>query len=264
MRRLRWSQVYWVIDVSPVFRVPLESVSTKRAVRLPFASVRSPQRREQREGLSWRSSRLCGKFPSSPQSAFLQLVYHTLDAILDERDIPVDQKSQSPPRELQMRDQLGVVDRLQGLHRLVLDDDFLRHEHVDAIPRVNVDIIVFQRLGNLAFHVDPPLAQLVRQTRLVSRFQKSRPQCPMHLHHGIDQHAGCRFQLVFAFPRAIRSFHREGAKNAKIFLGALRAFAVDHVIAHLTEKKAGLHSVFCSSPVSVSESFSLNQLSERG
>ena len=45
-------------------------------------------------------------------------------------------------REFQIRQQLGFKNGVHFLYRLVLDDDALGHQHVDAITDLNFDLAV--------------------------------------------------------------------------------------------------------------------------
>jgi hypothetical protein len=58
----------------------------------------------------------------------------SLDAILQRRDIEVDEKPNLDAAEVQVRGQLSIVDGQQALHRLQLDQDTIVHDQVGLYP----------------------------------------------------------------------------------------------------------------------------------
>ena len=89
-------------------------------------------------------------------------------------------------RELQVGQHLGKVDGSELLDGLDLDDDLSVDQKIDPVPGIDQDLIVPNRQVLLAFNVEASFSQLVRQTRLVSRFEQPRAQSRMDLERGAE------------------------------------------------------------------------------
>ncbi len=79
-------------------------------------------------------------------------------------------------RESQVRQQLGFVNGGHCLNRLVLDNDALGHDHVDAITRLDLDAAVPYGQGNFAADLDTPATKFMGQACLIRRFHRPGPK----------------------------------------------------------------------------------------
>jgi hypothetical protein len=129
-------------------------------------------------------------------------------------------------RKFEVCEQLCFVNGENCLNRLVLDDDALDHQRVDAITHFDLDPFVPDGQGNFAADLDAPATKFMGEACLIRRLQQTGPQCSVHLEHGVHYLLGNLLDLFFRrihrpFPsRSLRlrgdlPFHREGAKNAK-------------------------------------------------
>ena len=109
-RRTSVDRPYWSVAVRRMKSVKSSNFGSLRVERF---TAKAQERQENR------------RTRSSP-------IDHPLHAVLDQRNASVRVEAKSRCRELQVRQQLGFVNGGHCLNRLVLDDDALGHEHVDA------------------------------------------------------------------------------------------------------------------------------------
>jgi hypothetical protein len=64
---------------------------------------------------------------------------HTFDALLEQNDVEVDQKTEPAPRQSKIRQQLRLMNRRQCVNRFHLDDHGAVHHQIDAIPGPELD-----------------------------------------------------------------------------------------------------------------------------
>jgi hypothetical protein len=100
-------------------------------------------------------------------------------------------------REFEVREQLCFVDGENCLNRLVLDDDALGHQRVDAITHFNLDPFVPDGQGNFTADLDTPATKFMGEARLIRRLQQAGPQCSVHLEHGVHYLLGNLLDLFF-------------------------------------------------------------------
>src|SRR5262245_42702818 len=105
-------------------------------------------------------------------------------------------------REFQVRQQLGFINGVHFLNRLVLDDDGLGHKHVDAITDLDFDLAVPYRQGNFTADLDAPATQFVRKARLICRLQQAGPSTTTSAICSISS----RVCFISSLLRALRAF----------------------------------------------------------
>ena len=65
--------------------------------------------------------------------------------VLQELLVEVNQEAQPEPREAQVRQELGLVDRIDPFHGLELDDHQPADDEVEAVTILNCQLLVLQR-----------------------------------------------------------------------------------------------------------------------
>jgi hypothetical protein len=90
----------------------------------------------------------------------------TLDAILELRDVEIDQQSDFDVSKFHVGQQLRLVDALDLLDTLQLKDQRVFHKDIDAVATVQADALVFDWLRVLKQEGDPVELQFVRQALL--------------------------------------------------------------------------------------------------
>jgi hypothetical protein len=79
-------------------------------------------------------------------------------------DVEIDQKTDPPVEQLEISEQLGPVDRFDGLDRLHFDDDALLDQQIDPVAIPQRDALVGERELPLLFPSYPTQRQFVSQT----------------------------------------------------------------------------------------------------
>jgi hypothetical protein len=118
-------------------------------------------------------------------------------------------------REFEVREQMCFVNGENCLNRLVLDDDALGHQRVDAITHFNLDPFIPDGQGNFAADLDTPATKFMGEARLIRRLQQAGPQCSVHLEHGVHHALGNLLDLFLCLIRLLfpsRSLRLRGAK----------------------------------------------------
>ena len=82
----------------------------------------------------------------------LSLPYHAFDAVLHEADVPIEEESELPFRELEVCQELGLMDREHIVDSFVFDDNAVVDEHVDA--KAGIDDYLVVRDGERDFTGD--------------------------------------------------------------------------------------------------------------
>ena len=72
------------------------------------------------------------KYPIADARLSRQVVDHAFDAVLHERDVPIQQKTQFQVGELEVCQKLCLVDRQELFNGFVFDDHGLVDQHVDS------------------------------------------------------------------------------------------------------------------------------------
>ncbi len=113
-----------------------------------------------------------------------------LDAILEGRDVEVDEESDTLSAEPEVRQQLGLVYGFETLNGLELDDDRVVDHDVESIACVEMDPLVLERQRNLGGGRQAAEAQLINQTAPLDALQQARTEAPVHLDGGTDDLLG--------------------------------------------------------------------------
>ncbi len=149
----------------------------------------------------------------------------SLDAILDARNIEIDQKSEMAVRQLEVSKKLSLVERRHFFHGLDLDDDQPTNEQIDAVGVIQLQPLINDRDADLFYGGNLSKPQFVQKTRFVDGLQQSWPKGVMDLIGSMDRGAG---QQVFFFGRfvhlgALASPWRLGGDISAEFYANLRA-----------------------------------------
>jgi hypothetical protein len=88
---------------------------------------------------------------------------HALYSVAEMENIEVDQQAHTNPAEAQIREQLGFVDRMDGLGRFHLDYDATFDNQIDAIPRFKFAAFIDQRQGYFSCYVKSVIPEIVRE-----------------------------------------------------------------------------------------------------
>src|SRR5713101_3090477 len=82
------------------------------------------------------------------------------------------------------------MDRQQLVNRLDFENQVPLNHYIQPVPAIELYSLVNDRQRHLTGEVDPTLLQLEAQTFLISRFQKTRPEFPMHANCETDDAIG--------------------------------------------------------------------------
>ena len=82
------------------------------------------------------------KYPIADARLSRQVVDHAFDAVLYERDVPIEQKTQFQVGELEVCQKLCLVDRQELFNGFVFDDHGLVDQHVDSEAQFNCHFFI--------------------------------------------------------------------------------------------------------------------------
>jgi hypothetical protein len=102
------------------------------------------------------------------------------------KNVKIEEQTNVHAAELEVRQNLGFVDRGELVHGLQLDDYTVFHEQIDPVADVDPDAVVQDRLDEFRQDLQAAFAKLVNKAALVCAFQKSRAKRGMNFHHGVD------------------------------------------------------------------------------
>ena len=156
-------------------------------------------------------------------------------------------------REFEVREQLCFVSGENCLNRLVLDDDALGHQRVDAITHFNLDPFIPDVQGNFAADLDTPATKFMGEACLIRRLQQAGPQCSVHLEHGVHHALGNLLDLFLCLIRLLfpsRSLRLRGEKWNPLDMFRARAIVLVRIVRPQTTSIVGQRlafSLFCHS-----------------
>jgi hypothetical protein len=113
-----------------------------------------------------------------------------LDAVLEHRDVEVDEESDPPSAEPKVRQQLGLVYGLETLNGLEFDDNRIVDHDVEAIAHMEMDPLVFERQRNFGRGRQAAESQLMNQTDPIGTLQQTRTKVSVDLDGGPDDLLG--------------------------------------------------------------------------
>ena len=119
-----------------------------------------------------------------------QSVDDSRDAVFDQRHLEVDQQAKPLVGEPEIGEKLLLVDREEHLDGFDFYDDFIFDHQIGPESRIHADAVIDHRNRLLAHCAETPPAQLLRQNRLINRFQQARSQSCMNAESGIDDFLG--------------------------------------------------------------------------
>jgi hypothetical protein len=74
-----------------------------------------------------------------------KIVDHSPDAVLEARNVEIDEKTEVLAAQLQIGKRLGLVKRKELVNRFQLYDDCVLHEQIHSITEIEMDALVDQR-----------------------------------------------------------------------------------------------------------------------
>src|SRR4051812_41026881 len=98
-----------------------------------------------------------------------EVMHEATDALGELADVEVHQESDATAGELQVREELGLVDRADLVDGLQLDDHLALDPEVDPVSAVDPHSSVDDRQLQLLLDGQAPLPELEEQAALVSR-----------------------------------------------------------------------------------------------
>jgi hypothetical protein len=101
------------------------------------------------------------------------------DALLQVRDVKVDQKTNAFVTQLQVRQELRFVDGKYLLDRLHFDDDGIFDQKIDSVSELERNAIVLNGKRLLGFECDMQLCQFVSEAGTVWTFEEPWPELGM-------------------------------------------------------------------------------------
>jgi hypothetical protein len=117
-------------------------------------------------------------------------------------NVEIDQETDLATTQLQIRKQLGSVERQQFFNCLDLDNDAVFDKKVDAISGLEVDSLINDRQPDLVFEMHAVDSELIVKTRLIGAFEQSCTQRGVHLHRRGENSFGDRFMEHQVFTSA--------------------------------------------------------------
>jgi hypothetical protein len=109
----------------------------------------------------------------------------SLYSVTEQPRIEIDEKSRSFVSDAQIREQLGLKNRVESLHALDLNDHGILYEQIQAIF-ANLFSFIEDRVLELALKAEAGAIQLDCQCRFVCSFEKSRSQFSVHFDRAGD------------------------------------------------------------------------------
>ena len=126
----------------------VQILQTKQAPDVAACTYPSPQRTQRKNREEW-------------------LPHETLDAVKHVHDVEVQQETYTHATQLQIGQQLSVMDRQDGFHRLNLHEHDPFDSHVDSECGINLESVVEDRQSKFGLNFQPCLLNGMRETAMV-------------------------------------------------------------------------------------------------
>lgn len=141
------------------------------------------------------------------------LEHEPSDALLQQRDVEVDEKSDAQSAQLQVGEKLCLMDRREGVNRFDLDQNSVLDHKVHSVSAFQVSLLVDDRQWHLPAECHASQGQLTCEAALVRRLQESGTELSMHLNCRVDDHAGERVAGLHRDSLAQRGVHHRGHRE---------------------------------------------------
>ncbi len=167
---------------------------------------------------------------------FPPLKRNSLDAMLEQCDIKIQEQPQANSRQFQVSENLRLMDRQYRIDGFDFDNNFRSNQQIKSISRVDAFAFIDDRQHNLPLHRKPSTGQFMRKTMFISTLQQSRPEKPVHLQASIynlargllANLADCFMCHASASPQRHKEHKDEFLRRRHFFLlRVLRAFVVN-------------------------------------
>jgi len=111
---------------------------------------------------------------------FKRTIDHSAYAVTKNDDVEVNDKADYATGELEIRKQLGLVNRQYLVNRLEFNNDGIFDQQINPITAVNVYAPIDQRKGLLSLHRQALFSQFKSEARLIRGFQESGSKLAMN------------------------------------------------------------------------------------
>src|SRR5262249_46826827 len=123
----------------------------------------------------------------------LVVVHHSLDSVIEDEHVEVDQQSGAQVQETKVRQELRFVNRVECFLRFDFCDDLLLDHKVRPVAAFQVYLLIDNRNGFLTIDAQTHFCQFVRHAGFVSRLQEAGAENFVDFHRGPDD---CTRQIV--------------------------------------------------------------------
>ena len=131
---------------------------------------------------------------NNPAAFFRHSIGDTLNAVFEPDFSEVDQQSESPVAQSQLRKNLLAVNPNELLHGFQFYDDLALNQQIGAETLIESEFVVANRDGYLSFDVKSLLAEFVGEDDFINAFEQARPGGCVNLESRIKNDLG---QLIF-------------------------------------------------------------------
>ena len=109
---------------------------------------------------------------------------HSLDTIPQMHHVKIDQQTYTLSAKPQVRQQLGLVNRIDRANRLDFDNDGILDYHVDPISKIDSLSVIDDRQADLTGDPKFLFSKLMQKAGVISAFQKAGSEFRVNSHCG--------------------------------------------------------------------------------
>jgi hypothetical protein len=138
-------------------------------------------------------------------------VDESLYALFKQSNIKVQQQTDPPTANSQIRQNLGSMSRDHVLRRLNLQENTVLYQHIEPVTALQLEAFVYDRHILLRHTSDAPQTQFMSQSCLIRRLPFSWPQFLMHLNRSTNN---CVGKFIRPHPQILRVASNESNRRA--------------------------------------------------
>jgi hypothetical protein len=117
-------------------------------------------------------------------------VDHPFNAVAEMEDVEIDEEADTDSAEAHVRQQLRLVNGMEGLGRFHFHYDSMFHDQIDAISDFEFVALIDDGQGYFSCDFETAASQFVRQAGLVCALKKTWPEDGVHLQGSIYDRTG--------------------------------------------------------------------------
>jgi len=110
----------------------------------------------------------------------------TPDSVTEVGNIEVDEQAELMVTQFQVRQNLRKMERKQFLHCFEFNDDAILDNEVDAISRIELDVVIDDRKSHLMCEGDAIFGELIAEARIVCALKATSSKGGVHFESGSE------------------------------------------------------------------------------